>query len=67
MESMLADKIISDYKLIPGKVSRKILQAIADNQPVDKNILPDGVTLHQIEQIRLDFLKKSQEMNEKLV
>lgn len=62
MEKKIARKIIDEHNLIYGNASRDILKALIKNQPVNKTMLPDGVTSEQIEKIRLSYLNKVQEM-----
>jgi len=58
MQKIIAEKIIKNSHLIPGKVSRQILQKIIYDEEITKSMLPDGITVSQINQIKKLYQKE---------
>src|SRR5947207_12526618 len=52
MHKLIAKRLIKSSQLIPGKISRTILLHIIQNKDIDESLLPMGVTLSQINNLK---------------
>jgi hypothetical protein len=64
MKSDLAYKIMQRHNLIPGKSSRKVLNAIINGEEIARENLPDDVGYDQIINLREQYYKKITELKD---
>lgn len=62
MKQEEAKEIINKFGLIPGKIGRKILLAIENNNWINYEDLPEVVTKHQIEKLKSVYQQKLNEI-----
>lgn len=63
MEKSAAYSIIQTTKLIPGKISRVILNKIIAHHTISPEELPEGITPSQIDDLRIAYKNKVSELN----
>lgn len=62
MKKSIAYSIIQEKKLIPGKISRGILNKIIADETINLEELPEGIALSQIDDLRIRYNNKISEM-----
>jgi hypothetical protein len=63
MQKEIADVFIKEYKLIRGKDSQKILRCIIENKPISDEMLPNNVSIGEINYIKELYQEKRAKIN----
>src|SRR5688572_6242495 len=64
MKKNLAYQIIRDYQLIPGKLSRKILNSIINDVEISPQELPGYISINQLLSIKKQYQRKILELKD---